>query len=164
MCMTLYPEKLQFPIDTVSQTLRALLDCTPVQKTKVAEDVRNLRREYPWKIVFATDLTCSQFEQFFQNTEKTNCLGFPLLREALFTFGTFTEELRKSVRFVRDATHKTIIITFCRTANEVDHSALVKEGSSELPRRTKKGFFVQDGYPTFFTITCCKKIKTIGFV
>ena len=44
-----------------------------------------------------------------------------LLREALFTFGTFTAELRKSVRSA-----VTIIITFCRAANEVDDSALVK--------------------------------------
>ena len=48
------------------------------------------------------------------------------LREALFTFGTFTAELRKSVRSVRDATPVTIIITFCYAANEVDDSVLVK--------------------------------------
>ena len=41
----------------------------------------------------------------------------------------------------------------------------LKKAPSELPRRTKKKlFFVQDGYPTFFMITWCKKVKTIGFV
>ena len=45
-----------------------------------------------------------------------------LLREALFPFGTFTAELRKSVRSVPFR----IIITFCRAANEVDDSVLVK--------------------------------------